>query len=152
MGAGPCGASCWGPCSSEVITSETDSQKANSGPSTWNVVLSSSVVLAAITGVFYLLGGATVQGRAWALGLNYLAGLQPNDYLFAGVKLLLTDLSVIGFTGLVSVSALAIFGVHRLLVKHIERLQKGTLDFRSYYCASHDAMDVRYHSHTENRV
>ncbi len=67
--------------------SDTDSQNASGGASMWNIILSSSIALAAITGVFYFAGGAKYQGSVRALGLNYLSGLQPNDYLFAGVKL-----------------------------------------------------------------
>lgn len=53
------------------------------------VILSSSVVLAVVTGLFYFLGGAYYIGYSQALGLNYLAGLQPAEYVFLGAQQLL---------------------------------------------------------------
>jgi hypothetical protein len=71
--------------------SSINSQTAGSGHvSIWTVVLSSSVLLATITGVFYFVGGASYEGYSQALGLYYLAGWQPTEYIFAGAELLMT--------------------------------------------------------------
>lgn len=54
---------------------------------------------------FYLVGGAKYEGRSYVLGLGYLAGLQPSEYIFAGAELILFYSSpfvfVILFLGLV---------------------------------------------------
>src|SRR5664279_2423040 len=68
-----------------------NSQAADSQVSISNVLLSSSVVLAAMTGLFYLLGGAWFQGYDAALGLSYLAGRQSAEYIFAGAQFLLAN-------------------------------------------------------------
>lgn len=92
--------------------SENDFSNANGGLAIGNVILSSSIVLAAITGVFYLLGGATGQGRAWALGLDYLSGLQPNEYIFAGAEVILNLLSdPIGLGVALIIAVVLLFGV-----------------------------------------
>jgi hypothetical protein len=58
--------------------------------STWTtILLSSSVVLATITGVFYLVGAGYVEGSAEFLGLTYLAQLQSADYIRTGAEFLL---------------------------------------------------------------
>src|SRR4051812_21883655 len=55
-----------------------------------NILLSSSVVLGAATGIFYLVGGAQYEGYSSAvLGMNLLGGLQPSEYIFSGAELLL---------------------------------------------------------------
>ena len=107
-----------------VIMSETDSQKANGRTAIWNVILSSSIGLAAITGVLYFVGGGVYQGRAWALGLKYLSGLQPNEYIFEGTQISLSYLPLIAFALLIAASALAVGGVHLLVVKHIDFLRR----------------------------
>jgi hypothetical protein len=42
-----------------------------------------------MTGMFYLLGGASFQGYDTALGLRYLADRQSAEYIFAGAQVLL---------------------------------------------------------------
>ncbi len=68
------------------------------------VLLSSSVVLGTITGVFYLVGGAWVDGYSHALGLTYLARLQRAEYIFFGSQILLAlsyfSISVMPVVGL----------------------------------------------------
>ncbi len=60
------------------------------------MILSSSITLAAITGVLYLVGGAEFDGYSYALGLGYLAGLQPAEYVFDGAELILVYSLVFG--------------------------------------------------------
>lgn len=62
----------------------------------WAVLWSSSIALAAITGLLYFVGGANYEGSSYALGLNYLAGLQPAEYIFSGAGHILIALAVLG--------------------------------------------------------
>jgi hypothetical protein len=73
--------------------------------SIWTVMLSSSVALAMITGLFYFVGGAMHLGYSQALGLDYLAERQPAEYIFEGGQVLLASSSFI----LVLAIALAVF-------------------------------------------
>ena len=57
--------------------------------SAWAVILASSLVLAAISGLFYFVGGAIQIGRSRALGLYFLTNLQPAEYIFAGANYLI---------------------------------------------------------------
>jgi hypothetical protein len=73
----------------------TNSQAADSQVSILTVLLSSSVVLGAMTGIFYLVGGAWFEGYVNALGLSYLAGRQSAEYIFAGAQVLLVTFFVL---------------------------------------------------------
>lgn len=77
--------------------STTTSQSSRRQISVLTAVLSSSVVLATVTALFYFVGGCMVRGYWQALGLNYVAGRQPAEYMFAGFEslLLLFPLSLI---------------------------------------------------------
>ncbi|MBV9036073.1 MAG: hypothetical protein JO182_16410, partial [Acidobacteriaceae bacterium] len=80
--------------------------------SVWTAVFSSSIALAAVTGLFYLVGGAHYVGYSSALGLSHLAGLQPNEYMFAGGEIFLAASFSLTF-----VMALLIAGVISGLAK-----------------------------------
>ncbi len=81
-----------------------DSQIASPRLSVWAGILSSSIAVAMITGVFFLVGGAERAGYSEALGLSYLAGLQSAEYIFSGAELLLVWLFIFGVAIAVAVA------------------------------------------------
>lgn len=97
--------------------SSTSSQPVTSQISILTILLSSSVLLAIITGLFYLVGYSWVQGYRYALGLNYLSNLQPSEYIAAGAEALLVP-------SFLWMSAIAATGVATVVSANVKRISR----------------------------
>lgn len=76
----------------------------SSTSSTLNAVLVGSIGSVIATGILYFVGGAYYDGYSKALGLGFLAGLQPTECIFYGAQFLI-DLSIpLGSLMLVTIS------------------------------------------------
>ncbi len=103
-----------------------DERAASSEDSTnVNAVLAGSIGSVVATGMLYFVGGAYYAGYSRALGLNFLAGLQPAGYIFYGAQFLIA-LSI----PQVSLMLVAVLATLRVARKGIWGIPKGRFSLK----------------------